>query len=108
MYQILPTYGLPEVFLICPYNLDFENKTCSLKVKAVAPVLYASISQSYVLTDPFWLQKITMDPHILAHISIQFSDDRYPKLQIYTSELILDSCEYIPIAYVTMHCMICP
>jgi hypothetical protein len=33
-------------------------------------------------------------------------DDSYPKLDIYATELILDSYEYIPVAYVTMHCMI--
>jgi hypothetical protein len=29
-------------------------------------------------------------------------DDRYPKLKIYISELILDSYKYMPVAYVTM------
>ena len=33
-------------------------------------------------------------------------DDRHPELKIYISELILDSYEYIPVAYVTMHCVI--
>ena len=37
------------------------------------------------------LQKITMDPHILAHVNTVFLDDRYPKLNIYISELILHS-----------------
>jgi len=46
------------------------------------------------------------DPHILAHVNIECTDDRYPKLQIYILELILDSYEYTPVAYVTMHCMI--
>jgi hypothetical protein len=59
-----------------------------------------------LLADPFWLRKITTDPHILDHANIEFTDDRYPKLQIYVSELILDSYEYIPVVYVTMHCMI--
>jgi hypothetical protein len=57
---------------------------------------------------PFWLQKITMDLHILAHLNVEYLDDRYPKLKIYMSELILDSYEYIPLSYVTMHCMISP
>jgi len=56
--------------------------------------------------DLFWLRKITTDPHILDHANIEFTDDRYSKLQIYVSELILDSYEYIPVVYVTMHCMI--
>jgi len=33
--------------------------------------------------------KITTDPHILTHINIQCTDNRYPKLNIYNSELIL-------------------
>jgi len=59
-----------------------------------------------LLADPFWLRKITADPHILAEVNIECTDDRNPKLQIYISELALDSYEYIPVAYVTMHCMI--
>jgi hypothetical protein len=47
-----------------------------------------------------------MDPYILVHIYIEYPDDRYAKLKIYVSELILDSCEYILVAYITMHCMI--
>jgi hypothetical protein len=33
-------------------------------------------------------------------------DERYPKLDIYFSALILDSYEYMPVAYVTMQYMI--
>ena len=55
---------------------------------------------------PIWLRKITTDPHILAHVEIECPDDRYPKLNMYISELILDNYECIPVAYVTMHCMI--
>jgi hypothetical protein len=35
-------------------------------------------------------------------------DDTFPKLKIYVSEVILDSYEYIPVAYVIMNCMILP
>jgi hypothetical protein len=44
----------------------------------------------------------------LAHINTVYLDDRYPKLKICISELILLSCEYIPIALVTMVCRILP
>jgi hypothetical protein len=67
-------------------------------------VLQASVAQTFLLANPYWLRKITTDPHILA--DVEYTDDRYPKLQMYISELILDSYEYIPVAYVTMHCMI--
>lgn len=48
---------------------------------------------------PFWLQKITINFHILARINIVCPDDRYPKLKICISELILHSHEYIQVAY---------
>ena len=41
-----------------------------------------SVSQNLLFADPFWLRKITTDPHILAHVNIQCPDDRYPKLKI--------------------------
>jgi hypothetical protein len=57
---------------------------------------------------PLWFQGITKDPHVVTHVNIECPDARYPKLNIYISELILDSYEYMPVAYVTMHCMILP
>jgi hypothetical protein len=59
-----------------------------------------------LLVDPVWLRKITTDTHILALANTDSPDDRYPKLKIYISELILDSYEYIPVAYITTHCRI--
>ena len=42
------------------------------------------------------------------HYSRQYtvSGDRYPQLKICISQLISDSYGYMPVAYVTMHCMI--
>ena len=40
---------------------------------------------------PFCLLKITTDPHILHHVSLEWPDERYPKLDIYISEPILDN-----------------
>jgi hypothetical protein len=40
--------------------------------------------------DPFWLQKITTHPDILAHADLNYLDDRYPKFKICISKLILD------------------
>jgi len=53
---------------------------------------------------PIWLQKISTDPHILAHI--QCPDDRYSELKIYISELTSDIYKYISVAYITMYCLI--
>jgi len=57
--------------------------------------------------DPFRLRKITTDPHI-THVNTQCPDDRYTKFKIHISELIADSYEHIPVAYITMQCMILP
>ena len=35
-------------------------------------------------------------------------DDIYPELKIYISELILDRDWYVPVTYVTVHCIIWP
>ena len=47
-----------------------------------------------------WFRKTTTNRHILAHVNIYFTDDRSTKLDIYISELILDSYEHMPLAYV--------
>jgi hypothetical protein len=47
-----------------------------------------------------------MGSHILAHVNIEFPDDRDPKLKNDISVLTLDSYEDIPVAYITMYCMI--
>jgi len=62
----------------------------------------------FLIADLFRLRKIATNPHILAHVNIACPDDRYPKLKMYISELILDSYEYTPAANVTMYCMIWP
>ena len=71
-------------------------------------MLYINVSQTFLFTDLYRLRRITTNPHILvlAHVNIACPGDRYPKLTIYISELILDSYKYMPVAYVTMHCMI--
>jgi hypothetical protein len=70
--------------------------------------LYISISPTFMLADPFWLRKITADLHTLSYVNIRVvhPDDRYPTLKICISELMVDSYEYTPVAYVAMHCMI--
>jgi hypothetical protein len=67
---------------------------------AVFPKLFAC--------EPVLASDITTDPHIPALVSIECLDDKHPKFKICISELILDRYQYIPLAYVTMHCMIRP
>ena len=45
----------------------------------------------FLLAHPFWLQKVTTDPHILVHANTECPDNRYPKSKIYISDLISDS-----------------
>jgi len=49
-----------------------------------------------------------MDPQILAHVRTQCPDGRHPKSKLYISALTLHSYGNIPVAHVTMHCMILP
>jgi len=35
-------------------------------------LLHASVSQTILLTDPFWPQNVTTDPRILAHVHIVY------------------------------------
>jgi len=44
-----------------------------------------------------------MNPYILAEVNMECPDERYTQLKIYISELSLDSYQYIPVAYITMH-----
>ena len=55
---------------------------------------------------PNRFRKIPTDPHILAHVNKDRPNYRYPELEIYISELIFDSYQYITVAHVTVHCMI--
>jgi hypothetical protein len=49
------------------------------------------VSQTFLPADPFWLRKITTDPHILADVNTGCPGDRYLKLKIYISVSIFDS-----------------
>jgi len=53
--------------------------------------VYPSVSQIFLLADPFWPRKITTDRHILAHINIVCPDVRHPILKICISELVVDT-----------------
>jgi hypothetical protein len=66
----------------------------------ITPLSTAQISVPYtsLLADHFPLRNITTEPYNLAHVNMGCSDDTYPKLKIYISELTLDNCEYIPAA----------
>ena len=61
-----------------------EQCYTTLYVITVFPTLF-------LFADPFWLGKRTTDPHILAHENMEYPNDRYPKLKMYISELILDN-----------------
>jgi len=42
-------------------------------------LLNSSVSQAFMLAVTLWLQKITIDPHILPHVNIEYADDIYQK-----------------------------
>ena len=53
--------------------------------------------KSFARGDSFWLRKITTDARNLAHVNVEFPNDRDPKLKMCISELILGSYQYIPV-----------
>jgi len=55
---------------------------------------------------PHDFEKKTKNPHVLADVYIERPDEWYLKLKIYILEPILDSYEYVRIAYLIIHCMI--
>jgi hypothetical protein len=73
---------------------------------SIPPLLYTSVSQTFLIAYPFWFRNVPTDPHILAHVNITWPDDRYPELKICISEITLDSCEHTPVTFVTIHCTI--
>jgi hypothetical protein len=76
----------------------------SFRFLSVGTLKYPSaVFPTFLLADTFWLRKITMYPHILAHVNILS-----PKLKIYVSEFISDGYEHIPIAWRKMYCMTVP
>jgi hypothetical protein len=67
-----------------------------------------NVSQKLCSQTSFCLRKMTTNPHTLAHINTECPDDKQPELYMYIWERILDSYQYIPVAHVTVHCMIWP
>ena len=39
------------------------------------------VSKSFVLADHFWLRKATTDSHILAHVNMECTEERFPKFK---------------------------
>ena len=71
-------------------------------------VVYITLLQCFsnvFARGPLLISKITTYFSILAHVKIECPDYRYPKLNIFMSELIVVSGKYIPVANVTMQCM---
>ena len=62
----------------------------SLFIFFLLQILQGSVYQMFVIADSLCLRKITTDPHILAHVHIDYPNVMHPKLKIYVSELILD------------------
>jgi len=103
-------YGLWEIQCLPRQHLSAAVTTCNnAETVYVSKCWSGAVFPKHVCSQaPFWLKKITMNFHILAHVNIQCPDDRYPKLNPYNSELMSVSYEYRPVAYVKMHCMIWP
>jgi len=79
LYQTAPTTPTPQpppphhpdyALVISRAGLRKEIAYMKLQRKTFNPL--NSVSQMFLLADPFWLRKITMDPHLLAHVNIVF------------------------------------
>jgi len=92
--ECLTSSALLPSFAFCPLHPNITVKT----IEQCFP--------NFQFAEPFWLRKITTDPHILADVNIVCPDDRYPILETSISELMLDRHQYIPTVTVTMHCMV--
>jgi hypothetical protein len=93
-----------RLLVLVEERLLFIHSLILLSVFDTSVTLY--FPTLFLVADLFWLRKITTDPHILPHVNTECSDDRYPKLKIYISELILDIYEYISLTCVALNCMI--
>ena len=82
-----------------------NTRRLHFKIQSINAVLHF-LPNFFFLTVPLGLLKITADPHSTAHVNTDCTEDRYPKLKIFISELTLDSYQYITIVYVTMRSLI--
>jgi hypothetical protein len=53
--------------------------------------LQGSVSQTFLLAEPFWLRKITTDPHILAYVN-SYLRNEFRYLRIHTSSISKKYC----------------
>jgi len=80
-----------------PCNLsNWRHPSTKHYKKSSTPVF----AKSFCSRNHFWLRKITTGPLILSHVNMECPDDKNPKLNIYISEIILDSYEYTLVEYV--------
>jgi len=72
-----------------------HRKRITLYSSSWNKILAKCFSNPFYSRKPLGFEKQPRIPHIFSHVNIECSDDRYPKLKMYISELILDSYEYI-------------
>jgi hypothetical protein len=53
-----------------------------------------TVHHSCFLADPFCLQNINADPYVLTRVNVECQKEKYRKIKMYNSKLILDSYEY--------------
>jgi hypothetical protein len=66
----------------------------NLTVRPVTARLENSVSQTFLLETLVALENNQGFFLIIPHVNTEYPGDRYPKLQIYITELILGSYEY--------------
>jgi hypothetical protein len=89
---------------------DFSASIFKVELLGKPALLYISNQcfPTFFACGPVLALKNNYRSYILAHVNIECLNDRYPKLKIYISDVILDSRKLIPVAYATMHTMVLP
>jgi len=101
-------FGQESMLYRCTFYGRHWNAFRFLYKWLISLIVYSSVSQTYLLADPFWFRKIITNSHILANVNMGCPDDGYPKFKICISEQISDSYEYVQETHVPMPCMIGP
>ena len=75
---------------MCNYVISIA--VAELKLTKIVEVCSITVfPKKFLLPDPFWLRKIITDSHTLTRVNMECSDNRYRRLKIHVSMLILYS-----------------
>jgi hypothetical protein len=106
MYSIPTNLSIPCISKMCHLTIRKSHRIKSILKKKcghsphIPQITYLKeptpvFPKRFCSRTPFGFGKKNTDPPSIAHINTGCSDNTYPKLKIYISELILDNYEFI-------------